>query len=114
MTDLVFLDAGNNYYSITISGNKILYLTFVIYGQPVRKRLEDLKLQYKNIIMQNPDLIDTPETEARIIAIKRLKEHIDKFTTEEELITYLRNDLAKHGHRLKYINKKGFRTQVVK
>lgn len=114
MTDLVFLDAGNNYYSITISNNKILYLTFVVYGQAIRKRLEDLKLQHSNIIIENPDLINIPQEEAKIIAINRLKEHINKFTTEAELVEYLKSDLAKHGHRLRFINKKGFRTQVVK
>jgi hypothetical protein len=69
--------------------------------------LDGLQLSYSGTIEEFPDLKDNPLW--RIEAIKRLKEKVKSYRTEEERAEYIIEDLRRHGFIPKYKKVKGFR-----
>lgn len=97
---------------IRINGHSITFNQSVG-GVPMFTTIEGLKLNPASIIEQFPDLKDKTIPEIKREAIKRFKEKIKTFTTEQQVQDYLQEDLRKHGLILKMIYKKGFRPTVI-
>ena len=76
--------------------------------------IEGLKLDPHGILKQFPDLKGMKIGDMRKEAIKRLKEHIFKMDSMEEVKKYVVNDLKPHGYKLIAIRRKGFRPVRVK
>jgi len=69
--------------------------------------IEGLKLSRPGVIKEFPDLKDNPLWKDE--AIKRFKEKIEGFTSEEAIAEYVIIDLQKHGYIPKWKQKQGFR-----
>lgn len=74
--------------------------------------IEGLKLSYSGVCREFPDLELNPNWDK--LAIKRFKEKIEKFETEEEIEKYIIEDLKKFGYVPKKRQKKGFRMEDIK
>lgn len=112
MRDLIF-EFGTELIGIQINGKKMLFCK--LQGGYCRYApIEGLKLSIAGILKEFPDLKNKPKEEMRKIAIKRFKTHVETLKTEEDRQEYLKNDLAKHGYKLRYVKRAGFRKQRVK
>lgn len=114
MTDLIFKDVKGSVMAITITRNSISKITTVINGIPKYTTLEGLQFNMAGIVKEFPDLEGLPFDEMRRTALKRFKEHISKFNTEEEMKNYIEKELKPSGYELISIHKLGFRPQLVK
>lgn len=94
--------------------DKITRITSFVGGIPTYSKLEGLRFSIGGILKEFPDLKNKEPAEMKKIALERFKKHIRKFKTEKELISYLKEDLEKHGYKLTQILKPGFRPQKVK
>ena len=112
MRDLVF-EFGTELIAIQIN-NKQLQFCKLQGGVHKYAPIEGLKLSVSGILKEFPELRNKPKEEMRKIAIKRFKTHINTLTTEEQIQEYLKNDLAKHGYKLRYLRRAGFRQKKVK
>lgn len=107
MLNLVF-DFSSELISIKIEGHTLLFASIkgpIITYAPI----EGLKFSERGIEDEFPDLKGKPFDQMKTEAIKRLKEKISNMKTEEEIMIFLKNDLAKHGYHLNLIHKSGFR-----
>lgn len=110
MTDLIFVSPDNHFVSFNISLGRVNHLIVMSNGVPMYTTLEGINWNPAGIVMEFPDLKGKPIDEIKREGIRRFKNHISKIATEQELVNYLKEDLAKHGYRLFQIQKKGFRT----
>jgi hypothetical protein len=69
--------------------------------------IDGLKLDKKGVIKEHPDLIDKEDW--REEAIKRFKDKIKQYKTQEEQMNYIQEDLKKYGYIPLYLQKTGFR-----
>ena len=111
MRDLVF-EFGTELVAIQIN-NKVLRFCNVQGGVYKYAPIEGLKLSVSGILKEFPDLRDKPKEVMRSIALKRFKNHVKSLNTEDDIKEYLKNDLAKHGYKLKYERRAGFRQKKV-
>lgn len=111
MRDLVF-EFGTELVAIQIN-NKELKFCQVQGGVYKYAPIEGLKLSVSGILKEFPDLKNKPKAEMRKIAIQRFKEHVKNLESEDDIQEYLKNDLFKHGYKLKYLRKAGFRRRKV-
>lgn len=70
--------------------------------------ISNLKLNYFGVIKEFPDLKNNDNW--RIEAIKRFRQKIKSFETEDEIANYIIKDLGKFGWKLKVRQKDGFRS----
>ncbi|KKN22713.1 hypothetical protein LCGC14_0912150 [marine sediment metagenome] len=108
MIELIF-HYGTEIVLIKIEGNKVTFSNSA-YGA-VYGSIENLKLSYDGVVKEHPDL-ETNE-DWRGEAIKRFKEKVKSFDTEEETASYIIEDLRKHGYLPKYKQKQGHRREVI-
>jgi len=87
---------GSNVFFKTTSSNK--YAT-----------IDGIKLDYSSTIREFPDLEVNPDWKG--IAIERFKQKIKSYPDEMSRITYIIEDLKKHGYKPKYIQRQGFRPE---
>lgn len=71
-----------------------------------------MKLDYVGVCREFPDL--EMRKDWREEAIKRFKEKIKEMKNEKEIGEYIIEDLRKYGYVPKYIQKNGFRREVIK
>ena len=76
--------------------------------------IDGLRLSTSGIIKEFPDLKNKSDKAIRRIAIQRFKDHIKELNTEQEVEDYLKEDLKKHGYKLVFRKRPGFRKQKVK
>jgi len=74
--------------------------------------IEGIKLSKEGAIKEHPDLKDREDW--REESIKRFKDKINSFNTENEIIDYIVEDLKKWGYVPLYKQKQGFRKEVLK
>lgn len=108
MIDLTFF-YGTEIIFIRIKGNDVRFSTNA-YKQ-YWGTIENLKLDYAGVCREFPDL--ETNSDWRGEAIKRFKEKLKSFNTEEETASYLISDLKKHGYIAKIKQKAGFRREVL-
>lgn len=99
---------GNEFIIVRIKGHSVTFANeFTHFTQFVP--IDLLILSKQGILKEYPDLKDFPDGKLKEEAIKRFKEHIKNFQTENEIRDYIILDLAKHGWTLKNIRREGFR-----
>ncbi len=114
MTDLIFVGTRADMFGITIAFNRITKITKVVNGIPQYTTLEGLQLSVAGILKDHPDLKGMPIHKIKRIGLKRLKQHLLKLETEENVINYIKEDLRKHGYKLQFVKKPGHRTKIIK
>jgi len=73
--------------------------------------IEGLRLDKKGVIREFPDLIDKENW--REEAIKRFKDKMKSYSTEDEQANYVINDLKKYGYMPQYLQKSGYRPKRI-
>lgn len=109
MIDLIFEFHGE-YIFIRIDGRNIMFANSG-YGMKFGT-IDNLKLDYKGVVKEFPDLKDVKEW--RTEAIKRFKEHISTLSNEESISSYMITDLKKHGYKPLWKQRAGFRKERIK
>lgn len=71
--------------------------------------IEGLKLNYEGAVREFPDLEGNPNWQVETII--RFKDKIREFRTEDEKISYIIEDLKKHGYIPKIKQRQGFRPE---
>lgn len=101
------LSQGTRIYRIVVNGNSIVFND----GQQ-EATINNLKLSKSGVIKEFPDLNNRDDW--REEAIRRFKEKLKKFKTEDEKLIYLVEDLEKHGFTPLYKQRQGCRVEVWK
>jgi hypothetical protein len=112
MRDCIF-QKGTEVTVIRINGHNITF-NQVVGNTPMFTTIEGLKLNPATIVEQFPDLKGEPIGKIKSEGVKRFKDKVKTFKTEEEIQKYLQEDLRKHGFILKMIHRKGWRPEIVK
>jgi len=73
----------------------------------VEAPIDNIKLNHEGVVKEFPDLKDKDDWKGE--AIKRFKEKIKSFESEEAIADYLIDDLVKFGYVPKFMMKQGFR-----
>mgnify|MGYP001566531163 CR=1 FL=1 len=107
MIDLVFLK-NKEFIGIKITG-KFIQFCKIEKGYYVYAPIDGLQLDINGILKEYPDLKGLDNLSIKKEAIKRFKEKIRSFDTEEQIMAYLKNDLRKHNYNFIGYHKKGFR-----
>lgn len=108
MIQLMFRFA-NEKILVVIDGNDIKFGN-TEYGAQLAS-IEGLKLDYQGVINEFPELTNRDDWKAE--AIKRFKEKIKSFKTENEKANYIIEDLKKYGYVPEFKQKKGFRRERI-
>jgi len=111
MRDLVF-EFGTELVAVQINNKQIKFCK-VQGGVYKYAPIEGLKLSVSGILKEFPDLRNKSKDVMRRIAIKRFKIHVNELESEEEIQEYIKKDLAKHGYKLRYLRRPGFRRKRV-
>ena len=98
-------DFGGEKIEIRIDGTNCLFRTQQFGG--AFATIEGLKLDYKGVIKEHPDLKDKETWKEE--AIKRFKNKLKEYKTEEERMKYIKKDLEKYGYIPLYEQKQGHR-----
>ena len=107
MIDCCF-QLGTNITVIRIMGKSITF-NQTVNGTPQFTTIEGLRLNPSTIVEEFPDLKGKPLLEIRNEGIKRFKEYISKLPNEMAIKDYLEKDLTKHGYKMLFYQKGGFR-----
>lgn len=112
MIDLLFRK-GTQLITIRIIGHELMFAE--VKGDIIRYApIESLRLNVAGILKEFPDLEGKSEIEIRQEGLKRFKEKLKKFNSEEQIKEYLKKDLFKHGYILLVTQKAGFRPKFEK
>lgn len=98
---------GSELLMVTIKGNAV---TFTKDG--MQSGIDGLRLSKEGVNKEFPDLKDNPAW--REEAIKRFKDKIKNFGSEDKVKEYLIKEMNKFGYTAKYIQKQGFRVEAIK
>lgn len=109
MIELMFEHLGE-VILVRIEGQKVLFGS-TAFGA-VLADIEGLKLDYAGVIKEHPDLKARSDWQQE--AVRRFKEKIKSFKTEEERAEYIIEDLKKHGFIPKVKQRAGFRPEVIR
>lgn len=109
MIDLI-MQQSTDVFFIRVAGNDIRFSSSATGN--LFTPIEGLHLNYRGVIKEFPDLTDREDWKQE--AIKRFKEKIASFKTEDEKINYIMDDLRKHGFVPKYKQRIGHRREVIK
>ena len=109
MIDLLFQFA-NEFILVRIEGSKVLFSN-TAFGNKMTT-IDGLKLDYKGVCREFPDLETNPDWKK--IAIERFKNKINGMSSEEDISNYIIEDLRKHGYIPKSKQRKGFRIEKIK
>lgn len=100
---------GGDIIETIIKGNELLF--YDTHSQ-MTTSIEGLKLSKAGVIKEFPDLENNKNWKK--LAIKRLKEYMNKMKTEMEKAIYIKEELKKHGYEPLYFQKAGWRPQKFK
>lgn len=101
---------ANEKILVTINGRQV-YFSSTAFGA-IKSPIEGLKLDYSGVIREFPDLEGSDDWNAS--AIKRFKERIASFKTEDEVAHYLIEDLRKYGYVPEQKQIRGHRSKKIK
>lgn len=104
MIDVIF-SFGNETVLIRLDGSNI-HLANSEYGA-MMATIDGIRLSKSGVIQEFPDLINDDNWKAK--AIYRFKEKLKSFSTEEERVTYVIEDLKKYGYKPMFKQQIGFR-----
>ena len=105
----IIFQFGNKNIEVVVDGEKCLFRAGEFGGLVP---IDNLKLSYQGVCREFPDL--EVRKDWREEAIKRFKEKMKAFKTEEERVDYVVNDLKKFGYIPLYAQKNGFRVKRFK
>jgi hypothetical protein len=108
MTIGVLFEYAAEPVEVRVEGNNVLFRTTQTGGWA---SIDNLQLDYSGVIKEFPNLKGNDNW--RTEAIKRFKDKIKKFKTEQVRINYIINDLKQHGYVPRYIQKKGHRPKAI-
>ena len=98
MINLTFVDIKGEIVGITIHSNRIVKIVKNQGGNVMASTIDQVRFNPSTIIIEHPDLKGKPIDFIRKEGLKRLKEKLKSFKTEEEAIDYINADLiGKHG-----------------
>lgn len=109
MIDIIF-HYGNEVVIVKISGNSVLFGS-TMFGAKLAN-IEGLRLDFHGTIREFPDL--EKEIMWREKAIERFKEHIKNLKTEENVASYIIEELRTKGYVPKYKQKSGMRPMLIR
>lgn len=104
MIEIIFY-YGSEVILVRVNGNKIEFGNSA-YGNKLAT-IEGINLDKNGVVKEFPDLKD--RNDWRSEAIRRFKEHISKFNSEDEKADYIIRELSTKGYIPKYKQKAGFR-----
>jgi len=99
---------GTDNALIKVSGHSLNF-SKVMGSRLITTTIEGLRFDVRGCLLEFPDLEGLPDTEIIKQGKQRFKEHIKKMQTEKEISEYITEDLGKHGYRLQYFQRAGFR-----
>lgn len=105
----ILFEFGGEKILVTIKG-KVVTFAHTAFGAK-ETTIDGLQLSYEGVIKEFPDLKDNPNWKNE--TIKRFKEKINSFTTEDQIADYLIEDLKKQGYVPKQMEKGGFRPKLL-
>jgi len=105
MIELVFEFAGDMAL-VVVRGNTVQFIQNGIVAD-----ISGVKLNYKGVIKEFPDLEGVVDWKQE--AIKRFKEVIKSYETENDKANYIISDLKKHGYKCKYKQQAGVRRRIM-
>lgn len=108
MIDLIF-EFGGEVILIKIDNNIVLFGN-TGFGNAMAD-ISGLRLSYEGVIKEHPDLKERDDWKEE--AIKRFKEKIKSFSSEREKANYIIGDLRKFGYKPKFLQRKGFRKELM-
>ncbi len=108
MIDLIF-ERGSEIILIRIRGNNVTFSNSS-FGA-VYATIDNMQLDYNGVIKEHPDLKDRKDWKKE--AIKRFKEKIKSFETEEEISDYVIKELKSVGYVPKWKQKRGHRREAI-
>jgi len=108
MIDIIFY-RGTEIVLIRVQGHNIQFANS-IYGSKLAN-IDGIKLDYKGVLKEFPDLKDNPDWNKE--AIKRFKEKIIILDKEENISDYIIKDFIKFGYIPKFRQKAGFRRETL-
>jgi len=105
--DLTF-KAGAGLVVARIFGKRLFFIQYVN-NTPVIISIDKVKFPLEGMLKRFPDLQGKSYDEMRTITAERIKEHLDKMTTEKEVEDYVAEELKSIGCQLIMKSKPGFR-----
>jgi len=108
MIGVIFMFAGEM-LEVRVNGNDVIFRSG---PNPIWATIEGLQLSKAGVIKEFPDLKDQVNWKEQ--AIERFKDKIAGFSTEQEKVNYIIEDLKQYGYVPKYTQKGGHRPQRIK
>jgi len=100
---------GGEVVEVIVRGNEVLFYDT---SSQITTTIEGLKLSKVGCIKEFPDLENDPNWKKK--TIERWKEYIKKMASEMDKITYIKNELKKHGYVPLFYQRAGWRAQKFK
>lgn len=96
MTTGIVFQFGNEVIEIRIDGLNLFFRTNQFGGALVPFKEQYIKLSKSGVLKEFPDLKENENWKGE--AIKRFKERLKEYKTEEERVNYIIDDLSKFGY----------------
>jgi len=106
----VIFQFGSQIVEVRIDGTNCLFRTGQFGG--AFAPIDALQLSYDGVIKEFPELKDRKDWKEQ--AIKRFKDKMNTYKTEEQRIDYIVEDLKKYGYIPLYKQRQGFRIEKFK
>lgn len=74
--------------------------------------ISGLKLDYDGVIREHPDLEGDDNWKEE--AILRFKDKVKSYENEDDIAKYIMDELRNHGYIPRYLQRKGFRREVIR
>jgi hypothetical protein len=108
MIEILFY-LGTEIILVKVEGHTITFSTSNQLG--TYSTIDGLRLNHAGVIKEHPDLKEREDWKAE--AVKRFKEKIKSFDSEDKIVDYLIYDLKKYGYVAKFKQRKGHRREAV-
>lgn len=100
---------ANDMYEVVVDGNNLFFNDV---STNTISTIEGLRLNKSGVLKEFPDLENNEEW--RKIAIERLKEHMKTFSSENDKLDYVKDELKKFGWDAQFKQRAGFRPEKFK
>lgn len=105
----LFFEHFGEHVVVEVNGKNVLFSNSK-FGA-IKSDISGLKLNYKGVVKEFPDL--QGEDNWKALAIKKFKDKIDMMDNEKEIAQYIIEDLKKHGYIPLYKQIPGFRPNKI-
>ena len=95
--------------AVKIEGSHLTFATLSGYSKNMYAPIDGLNLDPSGILQEFPELKDLSIAEIKKEGIKRFKEKMSRFNSENEVKDYVINDLGKYGFKFVMYQRPGFR-----